>query len=77
MFGPSMVSQALAASDPEGGKEIFAVDKDEAGKELNLFVWNGYDADAVLNPFRKSFHIIGAADPVTRFTSFEPIGGVG
>ena len=44
------------AKDFEGGKEVFTVDTDEKGGTINLFVWNGYDADAVLNPFRKRYN---------------------
>ena len=43
--------RSWGATDIEGGKEVTAVDNDEKGGELNLFVWNGYDADGVLNPF--------------------------
>ncbi len=55
MLGPYLTGRALAATDIEGGKEIFAADKNEIGQEINLFVWNGYDADGVLNPFRKRY----------------------
>ncbi len=55
MLGPYLTGRALAATDIEGGQEIFVADKDELGQELNLFVWNGYDADGVLNPFRKRY----------------------
>jgi spermidine/putrescine transport system substrate-binding protein len=56
ILGPSLTSRAFAATDPEGGSEIFAVDSNESGGTLNLFVWNGYDADGVLNPFRKKYN---------------------
>ena len=56
MLGPSLTRRAIAAADPEGGKEIFSVDANEDGGVLNLFVWNGYDADGVLNPFRKRYN---------------------
>ncbi len=56
MLGPYLTGRALAATDIEGGKEIFAADKNEIDQELNLFVWNGYDADGVLNPFRKRYN---------------------
>ena len=46
---------ARAAGDIEGGAEVTAVDADEKGGTLNLFVWNGYDADGVLNPFRERY----------------------
>ncbi len=56
MLGPYLTGRALAATDIEGGKEIFTADKNESGEKLNLFVWNGYDADRVLNPFRKRYN---------------------
>jgi spermidine/putrescine transport system substrate-binding protein len=49
-------SRSWGATDIEGGKEVMSVDNDEKGGELNLFVWNGYDADGVLNPFRKRYN---------------------
>jgi spermidine/putrescine transport system substrate-binding protein len=48
--------RAWTAEDIEGGAEVVAADPDEVGGELNLFVWNGYDADGVLNPFRKRYN---------------------
>ena len=56
MIGSYLTDKALAAVDIEGGQEIFSVDKNERGKTLNLFVWNGYDSDSVLNPFRKRYN---------------------
>ncbi|NIQ37846.1 MAG: twin-arginine translocation signal domain-containing protein [Proteobacteria bacterium] len=47
--------RAWAAKDIEGGQEVFQVGEEEKGGTLNLFVWNGYDADGVLNPFRKRY----------------------
>ena len=47
--------QALAADPPGGGQEIYTVDDSEKGEALNLYVWSGYDADNVVNPFRKRY----------------------
>ena len=46
---------ALAAKDIQGGQEIHKVDDNEKGKKLSYYTWNGYDADGVLNPFRKRY----------------------
>jgi spermidine/putrescine transport system substrate-binding protein len=54
-LGSYLSRKALAAVDVQGGAEITTVEDDEKGGTLNYMTWNGYDADGVLNPFRKKY----------------------
>jgi len=53
-MGPLMGDMAWA-KDINGGREIFTVQDDERQRTLNYMTWNGYDADRVLDPFRKRY----------------------
>lgn len=56
LVGGPLVRKAFAATDIQGGEEIHRVDENEKGGTLNYFTWAGYDADSVLNPFRKKYN---------------------